>query len=220
VEKPYAELDILPDETLLQLARQGDNTATNLLFSRHTVVLRRTALRYLRNQADSDDAVQDSLLSAYVHLSQFEGRARFKSWLVSIVVNASRAKIRSRQNHWTLSVEEGMQCSRPNVVKRLSDPGFGPDEVFALQERKAIIAESLRSVSPKLRRALYLYYVEGLPVREAACALGVTPQTVKTKLFRGRRELARHLHRALPRAGTRRNENGVSRGGSHRLSEH
>lgn len=218
MEKPYAEPDILPDEALLKLARQGDNTATNLLFSRHMPALRRTALRYLRNRADSDDAVQDSLMSAYVHLSQFEGRARFRTWLVSIVINAARA-VRRRPNDWTLSVEEGMQDLHPNATKKLSASGSGPDEIFAVQERKRILAESLGNVSSNQKQALYLYYVKELPVREAACAMGVKPQTFKARLFRGRRKLAKCLSLALPHAGRRRTEKCVARGGSGPSSE-
>lgn len=218
MEKSYTEPNILPDEALLRLARQGDNTATNLLFSRHMLALRRTALRYLGNRADSDDVVQNSLMSAYVHLSQFEGRARFRTWLVSIVINAARAD-RRRPSHCTLSVEEGMQDLRPNAIKKLAAPGCGPDEIFAVQERKRILAESLGNVSRNLKRALYLYYVKELPIREAACAMGVKPQTFKARLFRGRRKLAKCLGLTLPHAGRRRIEKCVVRDGSAPSSE-
>jgi hypothetical protein len=64
MKREYRELDIAPDETLFKLAQPGDPTATNLLFSRHRPALLRSALRYLRNRADAEDAVHDSGPSA------------------------------------------------------------------------------------------------------------------------------------------------------------
>jgi RNA polymerase sigma-70 factor (ECF subfamily) len=221
VKHEYSELDTAPDETLLKLAQRGDRTATNLLFSRHRPVLHGAALRYLRNRADAEDAVQDSLILAHRHLAQFEGRAQFRTWLVSIVLNTARSRLRSCEMGRNLSVEEGMEDPGPNPIKRLKHAGPGPDQVFATQERRQILARILRHLPADFKRELYLCYVKGLSIREAACALGVNQQTFKVRLFRGRRKLARslstgnhHAHFASFQIRRQRNENGAEGGAS------
>ena len=93
----------------------------------------------------------------------------------------------------TLSVEEGLQDPRPNPIKRLRHPRPDPYHAFVTQERRQILARSLRLLPAANRRALYLCYVKGLSVREAACILAVNEQTFKARLCRGRRKLARSL---------------------------
>jgi RNA polymerase sigma-70 factor, ECF subfamily len=187
------ELEIADDETLLVLAQRGNPTAANMLFSRHGPILHRAALRYLRNREDAEDAVQDGLILAHRHLAQFEGRARFRTWLVSIISNTARTMVRGCRMSRTLSVEEGLQDPRQNPIKRLRHPGPEPDRVLAAQECRRILARTLRHLPADNRRALYLRYVKGLSVREAACSLGINEQTFKARLFRGRRRLATRL---------------------------
>ena len=59
-------------------------------FSRCLPLLHRTAYRYLGNEADAEDAVQDALLSAYKHLEQFRGQAQMSTWLVACLLYTSR----------------------------------------------------------------------------------------------------------------------------------
>jgi RNA polymerase sigma-70 factor, ECF subfamily len=193
VTQECRELDAASEETLVKLAQGGDPTATNLLFSRQRSVLHRAALRYLKNPADAEDAIQDGLLLAHRHLGQFEGRARFQTWLVSIVLNAARARVRSRHVRWTLSIEDGMRDPHPNPIKRLRYSGPGPDQVFAAQEHRQILTRTFAHLPADFRQALYLFYVKGLSIQEAACALGMNHETFKARLFRGRRKLARTL---------------------------
>ena len=119
----------------------------------------------------------------------------------------------------TLSVEEGMRDPGSNPIKRLRHPGPDPDQVFAARERRKILAQTLRHLPADFKQALYLCYVKGLSVRDAASTLGVNQQTFKVRLFRGRRKLARSLvahhhggHFASFRIYTERSENGDKRG--------
>ena len=75
-------------------------------FSRSLPLLRRTAYRYLGNEADAEDAVQDALLSAYKHLDQFRGQAQMSTWLVAIVSNCARMQLRRRPRQIHVSLNE------------------------------------------------------------------------------------------------------------------
>src|SRR5580658_4879231 len=76
-----------PLSRTFDLAMEGDRAAIDALFVPCIPRLRRVTARFLSNQQDSEDALQDGLLLAFRHLGRFEGRAQFSTWLHSIVVN-------------------------------------------------------------------------------------------------------------------------------------
>src|SRR3984957_17944744 len=66
----------------------------------------RNAYRFLNNEADAEDAVQDALLSAYKHIDQFRGEAQMSTWLTTIVFNSARMQLRKRQRQTLVSLDE------------------------------------------------------------------------------------------------------------------
>src|SRR5579862_2706478 len=93
-------------EKLVNLIMGGDRQAVDLLFATCLPQLRRTAAWMLSNSADSEDALQDGLLLAYRHLNQFQGRAKFSTWLHRIVINAALENIRRQKSKPTTSIEQ------------------------------------------------------------------------------------------------------------------
>lgn len=193
MEQGYLELEAANDEALIELARQGERDAFDVLFSRHMPILQRTALRFLRNQAEAEDVVQDSLTSAFVHLSQYAGRAQFRTWLLSILLNTARTRVRGRKRDRDLSLEETLGGPDSAPIMSLRDPGPAPDQVMAARERRRILREALDYLSPDFRTAYDLCYVKGLSAKEAAASLGVNQETLKVRLFRGKRKLTTRL---------------------------
>jgi RNA polymerase sigma-70 factor, ECF subfamily len=208
----YSELAVANDESLLKLARQGERAAIDVLFSRHMPVLQRTALRFLHNEAEAEDVVQDSLTSAFLHLSQYGGRAQFRTWLLSIVLNNARTRVRGRKANRNLSLEETLRGPNAAPLNTLRDPGPGPDQVMAAQERRRILREALHYLSPDFRSAYYLCYVKGLSAKEAAASLGVNQETLKVRLFRGKRKLTTRLSRMNEQGDLGGRRNGPRRG--------
>jgi RNA polymerase sigma-70 factor, ECF subfamily len=194
----YSELETANDEVLLQLAKQGEPAATDVLFSRHIPVLRNTARRFLRNEAEADDVVQDSLTSAFVHLSQFAGQAQFRTWLLSILLNAARSRVRSRKRERSVSLDEILDGPNPGIVMRLHASGPGQDQIVTLKERRQLVSQSLRELSPNFRTAYYLCYVKGMSASAAATVLGVNRETFKVRLLRGKRKLLAKLSETKP----------------------
>jgi len=193
LEPEYFELAGANDELLLDLARHGETVAIDILFSRHRPILRRAALRFLRNEAEAEDVVQESLTLAFVHLSQFGGRAQFRTWLLSILFNAARTRLRNRKRDRSLSLEETLGDPNAEPLMTLRDPTPGPDQVMAAEERRRIVREALNYLSSDFRTAYDLCYVKGLSAREAAASLGVNQETLKVRLFRGKRKLTRRV---------------------------
>jgi RNA polymerase sigma-70 factor, ECF subfamily len=196
LQSVYSELESANDDLLVQLAKEGEPAATDVLFSRHIPVLRNTARRFLRNEAEADDVVQDSLTSAFVHLSQFAGHAQFRTWLLSILLNAARSRVRSQRRERSVSLDEILQGPNPGIVMRMHASTPGQDQILTLQERRRLVSQSLKELSPNFRTAYYLCYVKGMSASAAAAALGVNRETFKVRLLRGKRKLLAKLSQA------------------------
>src|SRR5712671_5005509 len=87
----------LSDQSLVEAAKLGHSTAFDTLSERYRQQLFRAAHRITRSREDAEDAVQDSLLRAFVHIGDFEGRSNFGTWLTSITVNSALMILRKKR---------------------------------------------------------------------------------------------------------------------------
>jgi RNA polymerase sigma-70 factor (ECF subfamily) len=158
----------------------------------------RSAFRYLGSAADADDAVQDALLSAYKHLSQFRGQARITMWLSAIVTNSARMQLRrrSRQSQVLLNEQSPEQESHA-LCDRLPDRGPTPEETCRMGELAEHVHRLVRQLSPTLRRAFQVRELDGLTSGETANVLGVAEGTVKAQLARARTKLRLLMRKTL-----------------------
>jgi RNA polymerase sigma-70 factor (ECF subfamily) len=175
----------------------AENRAPELqdAFSRCLPLLRRTAYRYLGNEADAEDAVQDALLSAYKHLDQFKGQAQMSTWLVAIVSNCALMQLRRRQRRIHVSLDE--QFGDEEGYTRLVHFGPSPEEEYRKAELRERLLQFAEELSPPLRRAFQLRDLDGFSTSEAAQILGVVEGTVKAQVARARAKLTRLVRRAL-----------------------
>jgi RNA polymerase sigma-70 factor, ECF subfamily len=168
------------------------------VLSRYLPRFHSSAYRQLGNAADAEDAVQDALLAAYVHLDQFKGQAQMSTWITSIVTNCARMQLRRRPRQPHLSLEE--PCGEDQEYcwsDRLADSGPSPEEECRNSELRRRLLQSVAQLSPSLRRAFELRDLDGHSVREAARTLGLAEGTVKAHLSRGRAKVTRLIRRAL-----------------------
>src|SRR3984957_291261 len=159
----------------------------NDVFSRYLPLFYRKAYRQLGNEADAEDAVQDALLSAYLHLDQFKGQAQMSTWITSIVTNCARMQLRRRPRQPHLSLEE--PCVEDQEYcwsDRLADSGPSPEDECRNSELRRRLLQSVAQLSPSLRRAFELRDLNGCSVKEAAHTLGLAEGTVKAHLSRAR----------------------------------
>ncbi|MCU1341475.1 MAG: polymerase, sigma-24 subunit, subfamily [Candidatus Acidoferrum typicum] len=166
--------------------------------SSYSPVLFRVAFRRLRNVQDAEDAVQDALLSACKHISQFEGRSQLSTWLTSIVTNAAGMKIRqtSRLEIVSLDQSQSQENDGATFANKLKDIRPNPETICAKNEMDETFRRALAQLSPKLRDAIQMY-LDGISTREAANALGITTHAVKSRVRRGRAMLNLLLNRIV-----------------------
>jgi RNA polymerase sigma-70 factor (ECF subfamily) len=185
----------------LEMAMDGDPAAIDELFAPCIPRLRRVTARLLPNAFDSEDALQDGLLSAYRHLSQFQGRAQFATWLHSIVVNAARTKLRRRLSGPSVcSLDQPLTEQKDfHIADTIIDPRPSVEQEYEQTERIAILSEIIDTLPPRWRLVVRLYDVEGLSMREVARRLGMTVSAAKTRHYRANRFLDRLLTHARAR---------------------
>lgn len=148
----------------------------------YSSLLYRTAFRQLGNHEDAEDAVQDALASAFCHLSQFEGRSQMSTWLVRIVINAARMRLRKRPRQAALSIDEMGNQQGDTVSDQFPDARPGPEESYRETELRGLLNVQLKCLSLTFRDAVQLVYLDGFNGQEAAQALGITQSALKSRV--------------------------------------
>lgn len=146
------------------------------------------AARVTNRYEDAEDIVQLALLKAFTNLSLFRGESQMKTWLTAIVRNASLEYVRNQ--HARVFVPEGCAPLRDRVHDLdLPDPSMNPEEHYGLQEQGAIVSAAINRMSRINRRVLQMCVLDEHPYIQAATELNVPLSTIKSRIFRGRREI-------------------------------
>ncbi len=157
----------------------------------------RMAYAILRNKEDAEDAVQDALLSACLHLRTFEGRSALTTWFTRIVLNAALMIRRKRKPSWMDPLPEPNTTDDTPWTERIPASQPDPEMVYAEEETFQLIDVVLGRMSPVLRQAFTMTYYDEMSSREACAVLGVSTGTFKSRLFRARRRLMDQAQRSL-----------------------
>lgn len=155
--------------------------------------------RFTGSQSDAEDLTQEAFLKLYRNLASFDpAKGGFTTWLTTLTRNLLVDNYRrSRLERASESLDESYDCEDdgPTKAERLADGGKSQEQHVAGLELRAQIQEALQQVSPDLREAVILRDLEDLDYKEIADILGVPQGTVKSRISRGRSELARLLKR-------------------------
>lgn len=177
----------LNDEEVVARVRAGDGALFELIMRRHNQRLYRVARSILRDEAEAEDVLQEAYVRAFTHLDQFEGRARFSTWLTRIAVHEALHRYNRKRRFTDLD----------DVVDGLESPEAGPDKRAYHAELRQILEASIDRVRDVYRTVFVLRDVEGLSTADTAACLSIPEETVKTRLHRARQQLRRQLDLAL-----------------------
>lgn len=161
---------------LVQRAKAGDEAAFEELLILHTEQLYRTAYLYVGNREDALDVVQETSYKAYVGLKKLKEVEYFSTWLIRILIRTSYECIRKKKKI-SLVEEENVQ------VLNEADRNLSNSELLK-------VVQQLRK---KYRDVILLHYFQELTVKEVSQVLVIPEGTVKTYLFRGRKQLKKIL---------------------------
>lgn len=183
------------EDELIGRMQAGDVTAVTDLASTYGPRIHQLAFRYLKNWEDAEEVTQDVLMKVHRKIDAFRGDAALSSWIYRITFNTAMSRLRSGK------------FSRPHEVARLEMPGDEPDrspqepadwsaladdQVMRGEMRNRLL-EALTHLPAVYRVPVLLRDIQGLSTEEASAVLRVKPQTLKSRLHRGRLILRRHL---------------------------
>jgi RNA polymerase sigma-70 factor, ECF subfamily len=180
----------LTDEDIVGRVCAGETPLFEVLMRRHNERIYRAARAILRDEREAEDVMQEAYVNAFTHLAQFDGRARFATWLTKIAVYEALARVRRRGRYEPF--DETVETLMPTVAS--PDP---ERQAFA-HELGALIESAVDGLGDGYREVFMLRQVQGLSTAETAQILGVSEDVVKTRFSRARHALRRDL---LDRAG-------------------
>jgi RNA polymerase sigma-70 factor, ECF subfamily len=190
------------DERLVAAARDGDQSAFEVLVRRHRDVATRVAGRYFWDGAEAEDVAQEALVKAFLNLRKLKAGVPFRNWLIRIATNTSLDRLRHRRRRPELPLSR----LGPDETARLEHLAQGAGEEdwkrsLARDEAREVLGRILPGISPKDQTVLYMLYAEERSVAEIAEILGWSQTNVKVRAFRARAHLRRALKEVLAQAG-------------------
>jgi len=183
--------------------REGDGSAFEWLVREHGGRLLSVARRFLRDEEDARDAVQDTFLSAYRSIGDFAGGSQLSTWLHRIAINACLMRLRTRRRKPEERIDDllprfaadGHQENHPTL------PWEGSAEtLIERSQTRAIVRQAIDRLPDPYRTVLLLRDIEEISTGEAARLLGVTENAVKIRLHRARQALRTLLEPHFRRA--------------------
>ena len=194
------ECRTISDDDVVSRVRGGETGLYEMLMRRYNQRLYRVARAILRDDAEAEDVMQDAYVRAYQHLDQFEGRAKFATWLTRIAVHEALARSERRSRFQPLNEREELE---DNAVKSLASNGRSPEEQVYDRELRAVLEGAVLSLPDDYRLVFMLRDVEGLNTEETATCLDLTPENVKVRLHRSRAALREKICAQLGEAAAR-----------------
>lgn len=187
------------DELLVLAAKRGDHCAFEMLVYRHRAKMLRTAMRFTRNTADTEDVVQVGFQKAFMHLQKFEGHSSFSTWLTSIVKNEALMLLRKRGSKVEIPLDQPNAENGVALSLDFLDSSLNPEDSCLQQEQKESLSAALSELTPGIRRAVELRILGELSTEEVAGVMGLSVPAVKSRVLRGRRQLETIVKRRMSR---------------------
>src|SRR5262245_11960394 len=178
----------LRDEEVVRRVIDGHTAMFELLMRRYNERVYRAARSIVRDELEAEDVMQEAYVNAFTHLRQFNGSARFSTWLLRIAINESLARVR-RQGRYEAFDDE---LSNVEPLMRLN-PSANPERQAFTGELRTLLEWAIDTLPDGMREVFVLREVEGLSTAEVAQALDVSEDVVKTRLSHGRAALRRAL---------------------------
>lgn len=195
---PESITRIESDAMLVARLQAGDPDAYETLVRVHGGRLLSVARRFLPNNEDAQDAVQEAFIKAFRAIGTFEERAQLHTWLHRILVNTALMKIRSRKRRPEESIDDLLPTFQADGHQTTESRDWS-DAIFERKETAAMVRLAIAQLPDLYRVVLTLRDIEERDTMETAAALGTTTTVVKVRLHRARQALRTLLDREFQR---------------------
>ncbi len=185
-------MDSHTDNQLIQQAVDGSLEAFDVLVHRYQDRLVHSLEHALASRDDALDAAQQAFISAWRNLASFRQDSAFYSWIYRIAMNAAISQKR-KQRVQTKSLDKHVAASGNGPIDK--NPGTNPEHRITSEEHVALVRHALQLVAEEFRQPLILKELDGFSYEEIAKILQIPIGTVRSRIFRARRELTERLER-------------------------
>ena len=187
-DQPAASPDAV--ETLIQRCLQGDQHAWDLIVRQYWRKVFNVAYKFVGKHDEAEDLTQDTFLKLFKSLDTFDRRANFQTWLISVSRNLCIDHYRSvRKERET--IDRGVDAAELAPAS----PDAGPIAALEQRDRVVLLRQAMAALPETLRTAVLLRDIQELSYQEIADKLRLPEGTVKSRINRGRTELARQIRK-------------------------
>ena len=184
------------DQALVVRVQQGDKKAFDLLVLKYQLRLSKLVSRFLRNQSDVPDVVQEAFIKAYRALPNFRGESAFYTWLYRIAINTAKNHLvaQSRKSPAnSIDVQDAEDYGASEWLKEFASP----EREALASELEATIHQAMGDLPSDLREAITLREIEGLSYEDIAAIMDCPIGTVRSRIFRAREAIDSKLEPIL-----------------------
>ncbi len=180
------------ERQVIERARNGDRKAVKQIYDRFSSYLTATCARFITNENDLRDVLQDGFVKIFTSLDQFvyRGEGSLKAWARQIMVNQCLKLMRSKRRSVPIMFEENLRD-----LEVVEDDDEGPPDIHNVPAE--VLQRMIRELPEGYRTVLNLFVVEEKSHKEIASLLGITESTSASQFFRARKILADKLKEYL-----------------------
>ncbi|HET9824728.1 MAG TPA: sigma-70 family RNA polymerase sigma factor [Chitinophagaceae bacterium] len=187
------QFDTLTDAEIIRRIIAGEKALFEILIRRNNPYLYKVGMSYGYNHQDVEDLMQETFISAFIHLDKFENRSSFKTWVVRIMLNQCYQKTQ----RMSFKNEKSMETSHnEKVVPMFQDRSVGDTyKTVANKEISQMIGNALLQIPVEYRMIFCLRELSGMSTSETADAVGITETNVKVRLNRAKHMLRQQIEK-------------------------
>jgi RNA polymerase sigma-70 factor (ECF subfamily) len=178
----------------LSMASETENRiALTRIFEQHRRGLLLAALRITRNRDEAEDVVQEAAIRALLKLHTFRGESRLETWIYAIVGNCAISRLRRLARHRLLSLDSEWNTDQNSPRWVALEAAMDPEGECLADELHEIVCSEMETLKAPYRTVIQLCDFEGWSCPEAAGVLKLNKDTLKGRLYRGRRILRKRV---------------------------
>ncbi len=192
------------DQILVERSQQGDRKAYDILVIKYQRRLARLLSRFVKDEHEVNDIVQDTFIKAYRALANFRGDSAFYTWLYRIGVNTAKNYLANNKRYIVISGEVSMGDGEVyDILEQIPDD-LTPEADLINKEILLTVKTAVANLPEDLRRAIVLREMEGLSYEEIAQVMDCPIGTIRSRIFRAREVIAKELRPLLGTAEDQR----------------
>ena len=180
----------MTDEEVVERVRSGDTALFEVIMRRYNQRIYRVTRSILGNDGEAEEVTQEAYVRSYMHLNQFDGRAKFSTWLTKIAVHEALARRNKRQRFVEIDAMSGSMEGGMSLESKLPSP----EQDVLTQSLRVILEAAIDRLPETYRSVFMLRDVEQMDTLETAECLDISEGSVKTRLHRARALLRKEIY--------------------------